>query len=183
MNGEPLPQEHGFPIRLIVPGWYGVANVKWLSQIDITDRRWAGRFMTRDYVTIREEVRPDGRKIWAQKVVGPARLKSLPARVVSRDGHYRIEGAAWGGLIEGVEIRVDDGPWRPATITQGKDQRFAWKFWTLEWTDATPGQHTITSRAVATGGEIQPAADDPLLTNKHTYWESNGQITRRIRIA
>lgn len=183
MNGEPLPQEHGFPVRLIVPGWYGVANVKWLSQVDVTDRRWAGRFMTRDYVTIREEVQPDGRTVWAQKVVGPARLKSVTARVVSRGGHYQIEGAAWGGPIERIEVRVDNGPWRPATITRGKEQRFAWKFWTLEWTDAVPGEHTITSRAVATGGEIQPAADDPLLTKKHTYWESNGQITRRIRIA
>lgn len=183
MNGEPLPQEHGFPVRLIVPGWYGVANVKWLSRVEVTDRRWAGRFMTRDYVTIREEVQPDGRTVWAQKVVGPARLKSVTARVVSRGGHYQIEGAAWGGPIERIEVRVDNGPWRPATITRGKEQRFAWKFWTLEWTDAVPGEHTITSRAVATGGEIQPAADDPLLTKKHTYWESNGQITRRIRIA
>ncbi|MDE3221637.1 MAG: sulfite oxidase [Nitrospirota bacterium] len=180
MNGEPLPQEHGFPVRLIVPGWYGVANVKWLSRVDVTDRRWAGRFMTRDYVTIREEVQPGGRTVWTQKVVGPARVKSVTARVVSRGGHYQIEGAAWGGLIDRVEVRVDSGPWVPATITRGNEQDFAWKFWSLDWTDPAPGEHTITSRAVDRQGNIQPAADDPLLTKKHTYWESNGQITRRI---
>ncbi|BFU93320.1 MAG: hypothetical protein NTNFB02_00420 [Nitrospira sp.] len=183
MNGEPLPPQHGYPVRLIVPGWYGVANVKWLSRIEVMETRWAGRFMTRDYVTIREEPQSGGGTVWTQKVVGRSRIKSIAARVLSQGGRYRIEGAAWGGPIERVEVRVDDGPWRPATITRGKEQRFAWKFWTLEWTDATPGEHTITSRAVAREGDIQPAADDPLLTKKHTYWESNGQITRRIRIA
>lgn len=183
MNGEPLPHEHGFPVRLIVPGWYGIANVKWLSRIDVTDRRWAGRFMTRDYVTIREEEQADGKTVWMQKVVGPARLKSVTARVVSRGGRYQIEGAAWGGLIDRVEVRVDDGPWISATITRGKEQDFAWKFWTLDWIGVRSGEHTITSRAVGRKGGVQPSADDPSLTKKHTYWESNGQITRRIRIA
>jgi len=183
MNGEPLPPEHGFPVRLIVPGWYGVANVKWLSRIDVTDRRWAGRFMTRDYVTIREEVQADGKTVWTQKVVGQARVKSITARVVSRGGRYRIEGAAWGGPIDRVEVRVDNGPWLPATITRGKEQEFAWKFWTLDWIGVRSGEHTITSRAVGRQGSVQPSADDPSLTKKHTYWESNGQITRLIRIA
>ena len=183
MNGEPLPHEHGFPVRLIVPGWYGVANVKWLSRIEVMETRWAGRFMTRDYVTIREEPQSGGGAVWTQKVVGRARVKSVTARVISRNGRYQIEGAAWGGPIDRVEVRVDDGPWRPVSITRGKDQDFAWKFWSLNWTDPAPGEHTITSRAVDRQGNIQPAADDPLLTKKHTYWESNGQITRRIRIA
>ncbi|HEY5627066.1 MAG TPA: sulfite oxidase [Nitrospira sp.] len=183
MNGKPLPHEHGFPVRLIVPGWYGVANVKWLSRIDVTDRRWAGRFMTRDYVTIREEVQADGKTVWTQKVVGQARVKSVMARVVSRGARYQIEGAAWGGPIDRVEVRVDNGPWVSATITRGKEQDFAWKFWTLDWNGATSGEHAITSRAVDRQGRVQPSADDPSLTKKHTYWESNGQITRRIRIA
>ncbi len=183
MNGQPLPHEHGFPVRLIVPGWYGVANVKWLTRIDLMDRRWAGRFMTRDYVTIREEPRAGGGTVWTQKVVGRARLKSVTARVVSRNGRYQIEGAAWGGPIDRIEVRIDEGPWRPATITRGTGQDYAWKFWRLDWTDAAPGEHAITSRAVGRDGTVQPAADDPLFTKKHTYWESNGQITRRVRIA
>ena len=183
MNGEPLPHDHGFPVRLIVPGWYGVANVKWLSRIEVIETRWAGRFMSRDYVTIREETRDGGGTVWTQKVVGRARVKSVTARVISRGGHYQIEGAAWGGPIQGVEVRVDDGPWVSARILRGQDQDFAWKFWSLDWKDATPGEHTITSRAIDRAGNIQPAADDPSLATKHTYWESNGQITRRIRLS
>ena len=183
MNGEPLPQEHGFPVRLIVPGWYGVANVKWLSRIDVMETRWAGRFMSKDYVTIREEPREGGESVWTQKVVGRSRVKSIPARVVSRGGRYQIEGAAWGGPIQRVEVRVDDGPWIPAAIVRGQDHDFAWKFWNLDWKNAGPGEHTITSRAIDRAGNSQPAADDPLLARKHTYWESNGQITRRIRIS
>ena len=72
MNGEPLPPLHGFPLRLIAPGWYGVANVKWLKRIEVVDRRWAGRFMAKDYVTIREEPRENGEVVWTQKTVGPA---------------------------------------------------------------------------------------------------------------
>ena len=80
-------------------------------------------------------------------------------------------------------MRVDDGPWMPAAIVRGQEHDFAWKFWSLDWKNAGPGEHTITSRAIDRAGNIQPAADDPSLTRKHTYWESNGQITRRIRIA
>lgn len=183
MNGEPLPHDHGFPVRLIVPGWYGVANVKWLSRIEVIETRWAGRFMARDYVTIREETRDGGGTTWTQKVVGRARVKSVTSRVISRGGHYQIEGAAWGGPIQRVEVRVDGGPWVSARILVGQDQDFAWKFWSLDWNAASPGEHTITSRAIDSAGNIQPAADDPLLLRKHTYWESNGQITRRIRIS
>jgi len=110
-------------------------------------------------------------------------VKSVTARVVSRGGRYRIEGAAWGGPIDRVEVRVDNGPGVSATITRGKEQDFAWKFWALDWIGVTAGEHTITSRAVDRQGSVQPSADDPFLTKKHTYWESNGQITRRIRIA
>jgi DMSO/TMAO reductase YedYZ molybdopterin-dependent catalytic subunit len=183
MNGEPLPQQHGFPVRLIVPGWYGVANVKWLSRIEVMETRWAGRFMAKDYVTIRKETRSGGESVWTQKVVGKARIKSITARVTSHNSGYRIEGAAWGGPIERVEVRIDDGGWVPATITRGQDQEYAWKLWNLDWTDVRPGEHTITSRAIDREGNIQPSMDEPFLANKRTYWESNGQITRRIRIA
>ena len=63
MNGEPLPREHGFPVRLIAPGWYGVANVKWLTRIEVRDQQYRGSFMARDYVTIREEQR-GGETVW-----------------------------------------------------------------------------------------------------------------------
>ena len=83
MNGEPLPRLHGFPLRLIAPGWYGVANVKWLTGIEVRDARYQGHFMARDYVTIREEAR-DGETVWTFTSVGRARLKSAPAKVTKQ---------------------------------------------------------------------------------------------------
>jgi hypothetical protein len=81
-----------------------------------------------------------------------------------------------------VEVRIDDGEWQPATLTTGAGEDFAWVFWTLDWAP-TPGEHAVTSRAAATDGAVQPAPDDPFLAGKTTFWESNGQITRRVRIA
>jgi DMSO/TMAO reductase YedYZ molybdopterin-dependent catalytic subunit len=74
MNGEPLPHANGFPLRLITLGWYGIANVKWLKRIEVRETRYMGRFMARDYVTIREEPR-DGETVWMETSVGRALLK------------------------------------------------------------------------------------------------------------
>jgi DMSO/TMAO reductase YedYZ molybdopterin-dependent catalytic subunit len=182
MNGDPLPARHGFPLRLIAPGWYGIANVKWLQRIELRSRRLMNRFMARDYVTLRNEV-VDGAEVWSESSVGRSLLKSAPARVVRSDDAYRIEGAAWGQPIGKVEVQIDDGPWQEAKLDTANVRRFSWRFWSLDWTDAEPGEHTITARAIDTEGNVQPAAADPLIANKITYWESNGQITRRVEIA
>ena len=113
MNGEPLPPEHGFPVRLIAPGWYGVANVKWLTRIEVIDQRFAGRFMARDYVQVREEQR-NGQTVWTFATVSHDRLKSAPAKVTRRGNRYTIMGVAWGAPIAAVQVRIDDGPWRTA---------------------------------------------------------------------
>ena len=182
MNGVPLPAPNGFPLRLIAPGWYGIANVKWLTRIEVIDRRFENRFMGRDYVTIREEER-NGKTVWAETLVGRALLKSAPARVTQIGDNFRIMGAAWGAPIEKVEVKVDSGPWMPATIDRGEEAEFAWKLWSLDWPKPSPGEHNVTSRAIDASGKIQPAMDDPWIAKKHTYWESNGQVTRKIHIA
>ena len=182
MNGQPLEAGHGAPLRLLTPGWYGVANVKWLNRIEVMETRYAGNFMTRDYVTIREEQR-DGQPVWTETVVGKVLLKSAPARVTRKDGKYRIAGAAWGGAIAKVDVQVDGGPWMPAAITEGGGgSAYSWKFWMLDWGTPPAGEHTVTSRAIDTDGNIQPAMTDPVIATKRTYWESNGQITRRVKI-
>jgi DMSO/TMAO reductase YedYZ molybdopterin-dependent catalytic subunit len=186
MNDSPLPPDHGAPVRLIAPGWYGVANVKWLSRIEVRDQRFTGRFMARDYVTIREE-HHDGQTVWTFSNVGHARLKSAPAKVVrGPDNRYTIVGVAWGAPISAVEVRIDDGPWQTAKLIgpQPKQPRrgFAWRFWSFDWGTPARGQHQITSRAWDTEGNLQPAPNDPFLAAKVTYWESNGQITRRVTI-
>ena len=81
MNGDPLPPEHGFPLRLIAPGWYGVANVKWLTRIEVVDRRFAGRFMARDYVSIREETRNGDTALDVRD------RRPRPPQVRAREGH------------------------------------------------------------------------------------------------
>jgi DMSO/TMAO reductase YedYZ molybdopterin-dependent catalytic subunit len=181
MNGEPLTPAHGFPVRLIVPGWYGVANVKWLARIEVLDTRYAGKFMGRDYVTLREEQR-DGQTVWTFTSVTKDRLKSAPAKVTRAGGHYTVMGAAWGAAIAGVEVKIDEGPWLPATVSRNQESDVTWAFWTRDWGMPAAGEHTITSRAIDTGGQVQPAMDDPRITKKLTYWEANGQITRRVRI-
>src|SRR4029078_13290083 len=93
MNGATLPAANGFPLRLIAPGWYGIANAKWLKRIEVRDRRFESLLMARKYVTLREEDQ-NGETVWAETSVGPARLASAPARVSHIGGKYRIVGAA-----------------------------------------------------------------------------------------
>jgi DMSO/TMAO reductase YedYZ molybdopterin-dependent catalytic subunit len=185
LNGEPLAPVRGFPLRLIAPGWFGVANVKWLTRIEVRDQRYANRFMARDYVSIREEQRA-GQTVWTFSTVGPFRLKSAPGHVARRaNGHYAIKGAAWGAPIAAVQVQIDDGPWLEAILERpaARNHRgYSWRFWRLNWDVPTRGEHTVRSRAIDINGNIQPAPDDPFLSSKVTYWESNGQITRRVRI-
>ena len=184
MNGAPLPALHGYPLRLIAPGWYGVANVKWLTRIELRDGRHAGRFMARDYVTIREGT-VAGKTVWTFTTVGHTRLKSAPGRVVRRGTQHTVEGAAWGGEIDRVEVQIGDGPWQRARIrrmrSQG-DKEFSWSFWTFDWGQPPAGTYSIRSRVFGDHGEIQPAPDDPYLSSRRTYWESNGQVTRTVLI-
>ena len=182
MNGAALPAPNGFPLRLIAPGWYGIANVKWLKRIEVRDRRFMSLLMARNYVTIREEDH-NGETVWAETSVGRALLKSAPARVTRKDNSYRFTGAAWGAPIATVEVKIDEGPWLEAAIDHSDEAEFAWRIWYLDWKNPAPGEHTITSRAVDVSGQIQPAMDDPWIAKKKTYWESNGQVTRRIKIS
>jgi DMSO/TMAO reductase YedYZ molybdopterin-dependent catalytic subunit len=181
MNGAPLPPANGSPLRLVAPRWYGIANVKWLTRIEVRDSHFLGAFNSRRYVTVREEVLEDGRRELRRTLVGKSRIKSLPARVTVKDGKYRIYGAAWGEPVARVEVKIDGGAWTAASIDEGMEHEFGWKLWHLDWS-ASPGEHEITSRAIGTDGRIQPAPDDPEIASKKTYWEANGQITRRIRI-
>jgi DMSO/TMAO reductase YedYZ molybdopterin-dependent catalytic subunit len=185
MNGQPLSPGHGFPLRLIVPGWYGIAWVKWLSRIELRDRRLMNRFMARDYVTIRGEELPGGKVAWKESSVGPMNIKSFVARVVKRkDGTLVISGAAWSGMspVKGVEVKIDNGEWQKADVDTAHTEPYTWRFWTYAWKDAAAGEHTIVSRAIAADGTIQPAADDPAIALKKTYWEANEQWPRKIKV-
>ena len=181
MNGAALPAAHGAPVRLIAPGWFGIANVKWLRRIEVRNKPFMGRFMARDYVTVRQE-QHDGEMVVVETSVGRVLLKSAPARVTESNGRYRISGMAWGPApIAAVEVRIDDGAWTKAILAEADKSPFTWRFWHFDWA-ATPGEHRVTSRAIDTTGNVQPAMNDPIIANKMTYWESNGQITRQVHI-
>ena len=187
MNGEALPHKNGFPVRLIAPGWYGVANVKWLTRIEVRDQRHAGNYMARDYVTIREEHRGSSDPFWTFSTVRHFRLKSAPAKVVRRASRHVVLGAAWGAPIAAVQVRIDDGPWIPARLfgpvaRKRSSRGLAWQFWTFNWGTPAAGEHRVTSRAFDTDGNMQPAPNDAFLASKVTFWESNGHITRRVLI-
>jgi DMSO/TMAO reductase YedYZ molybdopterin-dependent catalytic subunit len=182
MNGAPLTAAHGFPARIVAPGWYGSMNAKWLTRIEVRNSRYQGNFMARDFVTIREE-QIDGESVWTFTSVRHDRLKSAPAKVTKNGERYTVMGAAWGARVSGVEVRIDDGEWQPATLTDGDGSEFTWTFWTFDWGAPAPGEYAITSRAIGADGSTQPAPDDPFLAGKTTFYESNGQITRRVQIA
>lgn len=182
MSGAPLPKASGFPLRLIAPRFYGIANVKWLTRIELLDRRFQGPFIAEMYMTVRETRGPGGEAAFVRTAIGRTRLKSIPAKVTVKDGRHRVYGAAWGAPVARVEVRIDDGPWQPATIDEGREHEFAWKFWHFDWKAPSAGEHRLVSRAIDTLANVQPAADDPIVTGRRTYWESDAQITRRIRI-
>ncbi|MEX2581679.1 MAG: molybdopterin-dependent oxidoreductase [Gemmatimonadota bacterium] len=179
MNGQPLPVVHGFPVRLIVPGWYGVAQVKWLERIELSADRLMTRFMARDYVTLMGRER-DGETEWIETSVTRQRVKSVIARV-TRDGDtFKIFGAAWsdGTPLDRVEVRIGDGGWRPATLERPSDPH-TWTFFTLETTGIAPGEHTLVSRATDVLGRTQPVD----LSTKMTRWENNELFTRTILVS
>lgn len=180
LNGEPLTRHQGSPLRLIVPGWYGVANVKWLSEIHAQEDQYLGKYQARWYRTLRGET-INGETKWTEAAITAMQIKSFLARV-TRDagGRHTVLGVALtdGTPLKTVEVRVDDGPWRPAAMDPSTREKFSWKLFTYAWSDATPGQHTLVSRATDVNGRVQPTAED--LANKKTFLEDNSQHPRTI---
>lgn len=178
VNGQPLPIVHGFPVRLVLPGYYGVCNVKFLDRIEFAAERLMGRFMARDYVTIMgREI--SGRTEWFERSVTKLRVKSGIARVTRRGDRFRVFGVAWtdGTPLKSIEVRVDDGSWQRAKIDR-QDNPNAWAFWSHETTGLAPGEHTIVSRATDQKGRTQP--DN--LDLKKTIWENNELFHRKVMV-
>ncbi len=187
-NGEPLAGRNGAPLRLIVPGWYGIANVKWLHRIEVRSRRYMGRFMGRDYVTVRGERQGD-EVVFLESSVTRMNIKSIIARVTRRaalDGRVPAiaYGAAWfdGTEIAKVEVKTDHGAWREATLAKEPRAKYSWVFFSLDLGNLAPGKHTLVSRAVSANGRVQPASDDEEIALKKTYWEAYQQWPREIEI-
>ena len=182
MNDEPLTKHQGFPLRLIVPGWYGVANVKWLTEIHAQHDPFVGKWQARWYRSLRGEM-INGEMKWTESAVTHQQLKSFIARVTRDGARHKVLGVILndGTPIKTIEVKVDDGPWQPATIDPATKDRFGWKLFTFAWSGATPGEHTLVSRVVDANGQVQPTAED--LANKKTFLEDNSQHPRKVMIA
>jgi DMSO/TMAO reductase YedYZ molybdopterin-dependent catalytic subunit len=181
MNGEPLTVHQGFPLRLLVPGWYGVANVKWLSEVHVQEDRFLGDYEARWYRTLKGEM-VDGEMKWTETAISRMRLKSMIARVTGKSGQYKVLGFALndGTPIKTVEVKIDDGPWQAATM-DAANTKYSWKLFTYAWKSPAPGEHTLTSRAIDAKGNIQP--DAAALANKKSFLEDNGQVARKVMIS
>ncbi len=183
MNGEPLTRHQGFPLRLLVPGWYGVSNVKWLSEIHVQEDRYLGKFQARWYRTLKGET-VNGEVKWKETAISTLHLKSFIARV-SRDGsRHKVFGIVLndGTPIKNVEVRVDDGPWQPATLDPATTaNKYSWKQFNYTWNGATPGEHTLVSRVTDITGKVQPTTED--LEVKKTFLEDNSQHPRKVTIS
>jgi DMSO/TMAO reductase YedYZ molybdopterin-dependent catalytic subunit len=181
LNGEPLSTHQGRPLRLLVPGWYGAPNVKWVSEIHVQEDQYLGKFQARWYRTLKGEM-VNGEMKWKETAITKMRLKSYIARVTRMGSQHKVFGVIMhdGTPIQSVEVRVDDGPWQPATLDPSTSEKYSWKFFNFDWNGATPGEHTITSRATDTSGYMQPTAED--LEVKQTFLEQNNQHPRTVVI-
>jgi DMSO/TMAO reductase YedYZ molybdopterin-dependent catalytic subunit len=161
MNGGPLPPQHGFPVRLVVPGWYGMTNVKWLTTVTVATEPYAGYQVATAY-RFRQTEDEEGRAVTRMR---PRSLMVPPgvpdfysrSRVVDA-GAVRVEGRAWSGRapIARVELSTDGGTtWVDAQLTRELDGPWAWCGWSADWA-ATPGEHVLCCRATDERGDTQP---------------------------
>jgi DMSO/TMAO reductase YedYZ molybdopterin-dependent catalytic subunit len=158
MNGQPLQPQHGFPLRLIVPGWYGMASVKWLSGIDVVTEPFEGyqQAVAYHYRRNADDRGQPVREIRVRALMVPPGIPDFftRRRVVER-GRVVLRGRAWSGQgrVTRVEVAVD-GEWRDARLEPPVGE-FAWCGWSLDW-DAVEGEHTLNCRATDAAGNAQP---------------------------
>ncbi|MFJ5933232.1 sulfite oxidase [Streptomyces sp. NPDC093071] len=157
MNGEPLPYDHGYPVRLVVPSWIGIASIKWLGDIEVSTRPLASPWST-DWYRLFGDAHPEG----GSAPLGRQTLKSgyqLPSGATLEAGRvHRLTGRAWSALapVRKVEVSVDGGAhWRPAQL-HDVPRRDGWVRWSAPWRPHRPGQVTLLSRTTDAAGNVQP---------------------------
>jgi DMSO/TMAO reductase YedYZ molybdopterin-dependent catalytic subunit len=156
MNGELLAPEHGFPVRLVVPGWYGMAAVKWVTRLRAVAEPFRGFYQVDRYVMAHPE-----RGETQITPLAAMRVRSLitwpPAGATLQRGEHTLRGLAWAGAAPSSRGEVSAGGerWQPATLTS-RAERYAWRRWELPWRATTPGPITLRSRAFDEAGDTQP---------------------------
>jgi DMSO/TMAO reductase YedYZ molybdopterin-dependent catalytic subunit len=186
LNGDPLTRGQGFPVRLLMPGWYGVCNVKWLAEVHLQEDRYLGNYQARWYRSVvgvggtGEDSDPQTQ--WVENEITRMHLKSAIARVRKKGGAHEILGFVLndGAPLKSVEVKIDDGSWQKAALASSNTQ-FSWKLFTYRWEGATPGEHTLVSRVTDAEGAVQPTLEE--LKRKKTFLQDNSQFPRKVMIA
>jgi DMSO/TMAO reductase YedYZ molybdopterin-dependent catalytic subunit len=169
MNSAELPPAHGYPLRAVVPGWYGVASVKWLTRIVVSTRPYRGYYQTLDYAIFRRQeglptLVPISELEVKAEIARPARSEIVPA-----GAPYRVFGAAWSGEanVTRVDVSTNGGKsWAPARLLDPQPP-YGWRLWEYTWqTPSQPGRQVLMARATDRRGRTQPLERDP---DRRTY--------------
>jgi DMSO/TMAO reductase YedYZ molybdopterin-dependent catalytic subunit len=178
LNGAPLPPQHGFPLRLLVPGWYGMTNVKWLTRITVVDEPFAGPQQARSY-RVRQHEEEDGdpvTRIEPRSLMMPPGVPDfLTRRRILTTGPCVLQGRAWSGWapIDLVEVSVDGGrTWLRGDLAGDAASPWAWESWTYHWTPPRPGDYELSSRATDRTGRVQPTS---------TVWNLGGYANNAVQ--
>ena len=165
MNGEQLPKHHGFPARIMVPGWIGAASMKWVTEITVLDHEFDGFYMKPGYriptrsLAPGEELKPDEATVPVTRLNVKSVIAGPGDGSTARAGVIPVHGAAWAGEADvvRVDISTDGGhSWVPAEL--GSDHaRYSWRLWQYSWTPKKPGDYVIMSRATDSTGRVQPS--------------------------
>jgi DMSO/TMAO reductase YedYZ molybdopterin-dependent catalytic subunit len=161
LNGRPLPPQHGFPVRLLVPGWYGMTSVKWLGRITAVDRPFEGYQQSHSYRLrqAEEEAGEPLSRMLPRALMAPPGFPEFTTRSrIVPAGPCLLEGRAWSGLgeVEAVSVSADGGDsWAAAELEDDLGSPWAWRRWTFEW-DARAGEHELCCRARDAAGNEQP---------------------------
>jgi len=163
MNDVDLPPEHGFPVRAIVPGWYAMASIKWLTRIVVLDHPFNGYYQTLDYAFWQ-----NGELTALSEMQIKAQIaQPMNGQILSANSNVRVHGAAWSsGEITKVELSVDRGStWNEARLL-GESKANAWRLWEYDWRTPAVGSATLIARAFDSRGNTQPVQRDG---NRGTY--------------
>jgi sulfane dehydrogenase subunit SoxC len=177
INGQPLPPQHGFPLRLIVPGWYGMAHVKWLERITVLTEPFEGYQQAHQYRRKQSEEDPGVAltRMLPRSLLVPPGIPDFPERRrFLSAGSCLLEGRAWSGWgpIARVEVSLDGGrSWQDATLDEPVGE-FGWVRWSYPWEDARPGEYTLCSRASDAAGNVQPDEPD---------WNFGGYVNNALQ--
>jgi DMSO/TMAO reductase YedYZ molybdopterin-dependent catalytic subunit len=177
MNAAALTKHHGFPARVLVPGWVGAASCKWLTEIKVLENEFAGNFMNPGYRFPNQPVKPgDAVKPEDTHALTALNVKSVISAPLdgasAKAGRIAAHGAAWAGEadIVKVEVSIDEGAsWNLASLGR-EHAHYAWRLWSYEWT-AKRGDYTILSRATDSQGRVQPA---------NAVWNPSGYLYNAV---